>query len=113
VQTDDLAGQAAAGSPYDTYVEHVRDALSDLRKAILGELPGFSLRDFVEVGIFQPAHLLLARSGPRGEFLESYPRMTVSRLMMRQAGFDGGFEARISVLEQGTPGYATTEEVSR
>jgi hypothetical protein len=32
---------------------------------------------------------------------------------VRQAGFDGGFETRISVLEQGTPGYATTEEVSR
>jgi pyruvate,orthophosphate dikinase len=32
---------------------------------------------------------------------------------LRQAGFDGGFETRVSVLEQGAPGYATTEEVSR
>jgi hypothetical protein len=91
VQTDDLAGQAAAGSPYDTYVEHVRDALSDLRKAILGELPGFSLRDFVEVGIFQPAHLLLARSGTRGELRFSVLHVDDEDFVMSSA--EGTFPA--------------------
>jgi len=32
---------------------------------------------------------------------------------LRQAGFDGDLETRISVLERGTHVYATTEEVSR
>jgi hypothetical protein len=44
---------------YDTYAVHVRDALGDLRKVLADELSNFSLRDFVETGIFEPAHLLL------------------------------------------------------
>src|SRR5438067_122572 len=60
-------GQSASGvGPYDTYVEHVRDALGDLRRVIRGELPSFSLREFIEAGVFQPAHRLLTESGERG-----------------------------------------------
>jgi hypothetical protein len=54
----------------DRYALHVRDALGDLRKAISGELPSFSLRDFIETGIFEPAHVLLQRDrdgDPRGD----------------------------------------------
>ena len=46
---------------YETYAEHVRDALGDLRKVIAKELPSFSMRDFIETGIFEPAHKLLQR----------------------------------------------------
>lgn len=52
---------------YQAYAEHLRDALADLRKALAGELPAFSLRDFIENGLFEPAQRLLARSGDRGE----------------------------------------------
>lgn len=64
---EELRRRAEELKPYDTYVEHVRDALGDLRKAIRGELSSFSARDFVEVGVFEPAHQLLTRSGSRGD----------------------------------------------
>lgn len=54
-------------APYDVYAEHVRDALADLRLVVAGELPDFSLRDFIENGVFQPAQTLLTRDGTRGE----------------------------------------------
>jgi len=63
----ELRHRADELAPYDTYAEHVRDALNDLRKAIRGELTSFSLRDFVEVGVFQTAHRLLSRSSARGD----------------------------------------------
>src|ERR1700704_1182837 len=46
---------------YETYAEHLRDALRDLRRVVAHELPSFSTRDFVETGIFEPAHILLQR----------------------------------------------------
>lgn len=54
-----LEGEVATLGAYDTYAVHVRDAMGDLRKALADELPSFSLRDFVETGIFEPAHILL------------------------------------------------------
>jgi GAF domain-containing protein len=52
---------------YDRYAEHLRDALADLRRTFGEELPDFSLRDFVENGVFQPAQRLLVRRGARGD----------------------------------------------
>jgi GAF domain-containing protein len=46
---------------YETYAEHLRDALRDLRQVVAHELRSFSTRDFVETGIFEPAHTLLQR----------------------------------------------------
>jgi len=46
---------------YETYAEHVRDALGELRKVISKEMPSVSTRDFIEIGIFQPAYRLLHR----------------------------------------------------
>lgn len=46
---------------YETYAEHVRDALGELRKVVAKELPSVSTRDFIEVGIFEPAYRLLRR----------------------------------------------------
>ena len=40
---------------YETYAEHVRDALGELRKVISREMPSVSTRDFIEIGIFEPA----------------------------------------------------------
>jgi hypothetical protein len=54
-----LEAQVAILGAYDTYAVHVRDALGDLRKVLAEELPSFSLRDFIETGIFEPAHVLL------------------------------------------------------
>jgi hypothetical protein len=51
---------------YETYAEHLRDALRDLRRVVANELPSFSTRDFIEAGIFEPAHALLQRDH-RGE----------------------------------------------
>ena len=48
---------------YKRYAEHLRDALADLRRALAGELPAFSLREFVEVGLFAPAQRLMGREG--------------------------------------------------
>jgi len=44
---------------YETYAEHLRDALRDLRQVLASELPNFSTRDFIETGVFAPAHALL------------------------------------------------------
>jgi GAF domain-containing protein len=52
---------------YETYTEHIRDALADMRRRFAGELPDFSLRDFVENGLFQPAYRLMSRGGHRGD----------------------------------------------
>jgi hypothetical protein len=46
---------------YETYAEHLRDALQELRQVVARELPSFSTRDFIETGIFEPAHALLQR----------------------------------------------------
>jgi hypothetical protein len=65
-----LKKQVATLGAYDTYAAHVEDALRDLRLVLAGELPSFSLRDFVETGIFEPAHILLQRDyagAPRGD----------------------------------------------
>lgn len=66
-QLEDLEQQVGRLSQYDTYTVHVRDALADLRRVLDGELPSFSLKDFVETGIFEPAHLLLQRDYAGGE----------------------------------------------
>jgi hypothetical protein len=52
---------------YDAYAEHLADAMSDLRKALSGQLPGFIWRDFIEAGLFEPAHRLLTQGGTRGD----------------------------------------------
>ncbi len=57
----ELESRAGELGAYETYAEHVRDALGDLRKVIAKELPSFSTRDFIETGIFEPAHKLLQR----------------------------------------------------
>jgi len=48
---------------HELYTEHLRDALGDLRRLASGGLPGFSLRDYIENGLFQPAHRLLTTRG--------------------------------------------------
>jgi hypothetical protein len=58
---DALESRTGELGGYETYVEHVRDALRELRKIVAKELPSVSLRDFIEIGIFQPAHALLQR----------------------------------------------------
>jgi hypothetical protein len=63
----DLEGQAEELGSYAAYAEHLRDALADLRKLLAGEMPAFSARDFVEVGLFVPAQRFLTRSQARGE----------------------------------------------
>lgn len=58
---DQLESRTGELGEYETYAEHVRDALGELRKVIAKELPSVSTRDFIEVGIFEPAHRLLHR----------------------------------------------------
>jgi GAF domain len=55
----ELEQKTATLGAYDTYAVHVRDALADVRRELAGELPNFSLREFIETGIFEPAHVLL------------------------------------------------------
>jgi putative methionine-R-sulfoxide reductase with GAF domain len=47
---------AAIPQAHELYAEHLRDALADLRRLVAGEMPDFSLRDYIENGLFQPAH---------------------------------------------------------
>jgi hypothetical protein len=66
----DLEREVATLGAYDTYTVHVRDALGDVRRELANELPNFSLREFIETGIFEPAHVLLQRDhagAPRGD----------------------------------------------
>jgi GAF domain-containing protein len=53
----------SAPQTYELYAEHLRDALADLRRVKEDELETFSLRDYVENGIFQGAHRLLTTHG--------------------------------------------------
>ena len=66
-QISNLQDRADELGAYEIYGEHLRDALADLRKALSGELPAFSLRDFIEGGLFVPAQRFLDRARPRGE----------------------------------------------
>lgn len=59
----ELEGRAAQLNAFEEYSEHLRDALGDLRRLVAGELPAFSLRDFIEGGLFVPAQRLLGRHG--------------------------------------------------
>jgi hypothetical protein len=52
---------------YQTYSEHLREAIADLRRVISGQLPSFSVQDFIEKGLFEPAQSLLMREGTRGD----------------------------------------------
>jgi hypothetical protein len=56
-----LESRANLLGAYETYAEHVRDALALLRQRIEGELPRISIRDFIEIAVFEPAHKLLLR----------------------------------------------------
>jgi GAF domain len=60
-QISGLEARAQELGGYTVYAEHLRDALADLRRFLDGELPAFSLRDFIENGLFEPAQRLLAR----------------------------------------------------
>lgn len=52
----------------ELYSEHLDDALGDLRSVIDGRYPNFSMRDYIENGVFQPAQkLLMTRGRNRGE----------------------------------------------
>jgi hypothetical protein len=69
-QLGTLEQRVATLGAYDTYAVHVRDALADVRRVLADELPNFSLREFIETGIFEPAHVLLQRDhagAPRGD----------------------------------------------
>jgi hypothetical protein len=60
-----LGRRALVSSPqtYELYAEHLRDALADLRRLSDGELANFSLRDYAENGLFEPAYRLLTTRG--------------------------------------------------
>ena len=58
---NELESRTGELGEYETYAEHVRDALGELRKVVAKELPSVSTRDFIEIGIFEPAHRLLQR----------------------------------------------------
>jgi GAF domain-containing protein len=87
-QVAGLEARAAELGAYDEYAEHLRDALADLRLVIEGALPTFSMRDFVENGVFQPAHTLLTRGGGRGEvrFSVLHPDGAGTHFVMAGAG---------------------------
>jgi hypothetical protein len=82
----DLEARIEELATYQTYAEHVRDALADLRKTLAGELPAFSLRDFVENGLFEPAQRLLVRSATRGEVRFSILHADGEDFVMARAG---------------------------
>ncbi|HXP37295.1 MAG TPA: GAF domain-containing protein [Solirubrobacteraceae bacterium] len=80
---------------YETYAEHLRDALRDLRRVVAHELPSFSTRDFIETGIFEPAYTLLQRDHrdkARGDVRFSILRPEGDDFVM--ADGDGLFPAR-------------------
>ncbi len=56
---NELESRTGELGAYETYAEHLRDALRDLRQVLARELPSFSTRDFIETGVFAPAHALL------------------------------------------------------
>jgi GAF domain-containing protein len=69
----------------EPYSEHIREALRDLRKVVGGELPWFSLRDYVEKGLFEPAQRLLMRDGTRGDVRFSVLHVDGDEFVMAEA----------------------------
>ena len=82
----ELQKEAAELQPYPTYANHLRDALDLLRKVAMGELPSFSLRDFVEAGVFQPAHVLLTKGATRGDVRFSILHVDGDKFYMSKGG---------------------------
>ena len=66
-EVDRLQARSRELDAYQTFSEHLREAMADLRMAISGELPSFSVGDFIEKGLFEPAQRLLMRDGSRGD----------------------------------------------
>lgn len=59
-----MFGRAAPENLELYYAEHVREVLETLQKAIVGGIPGVTVRDYVERGILAPArHWLTQRPG--------------------------------------------------
>jgi GAF domain-containing protein len=50
----------------DRYVEHVTDAIETMQKVASGTIPSIAAREFVQEGIFEPAHTILSQRG-RGD----------------------------------------------
>jgi hypothetical protein len=82
----DLEARTVQLGAYEVYAEHIRDALADLRRHISGELPAFSLRDFIESGLFVPAQRLLVRTGSRGDIRFSILHPDGDDFVMRGEG---------------------------
>jgi len=50
----------------DRYVEHLTDAIETMQKVASGTIPPIEVREFVQEGIFEPAHTILSQRG-RGD----------------------------------------------
>ena len=50
----------------DQYVEHVTDAIETMQKVASGTIPPIEVREFVQEGVFEPAHTILSQRG-RGD----------------------------------------------
>lgn len=50
----------------DRYVEHVTDAIETIQKVASGTIPPIEVGEFVQEGIFEPAHTILSQRG-RGD----------------------------------------------
>jgi GAF domain-containing protein len=51
----------------EKYAEHVSDALRTLEQVIAGRISSVKVGDFIQEGLFEPAHAILAQPGTRGE----------------------------------------------
>ena len=96
-EVDRLQARTSELGAYETYSEHVRDAIADLRRVISGDLPSFSVRDFIEKGLFEPAQRLLIREGTRGDVRFSVQHVDGEYFVMGDEG--GTFAALGHSLE--------------
>lgn len=64
---DEIEARKAEVQAYESYAEHIGEVLADVRKVLDGVVSSIPPRDFVEKGIFEPAHVWLTKGRDRGE----------------------------------------------
>jgi GAF domain-containing protein len=77
-------GFARSDPNVDRYAEHTSDALETLQKVMLGAIAPVKIRDFVQEGLFEPAHAILANE-TRGQVRFSVLVPDGSDFVMRHA----------------------------
>jgi GAF domain-containing protein len=63
----------------DRYVEHATDAIETIQKVASGTIPPIEVGEFVQEGIFEPAHTILSQRGRNDDRFTPHPEARPGR----------------------------------